>query len=313
MTRKAGSIVVDRLRDRIVLGRYFGCWSPGDRLPSVRDIARMEDVDRKTAAAAYRRLQKERLVRVEPRSGVYLRQEPREDGSGPLQRLHRQWLEQALNTADELGLDSRAVGRMLQAVAAVERHRIPVVDDDLEHGALVARELAARTGLEYGPCRPTDLPVMAGPLRDAPFIVATPTASLRMSTGQRQVPVVPAILAPELLHRVRAEAAQGPLTIVVGTAGLEVELTRALDHGLVAPEDAVRVARPTTAAEAEAIGTANGRVLVWPGVPEWAVERLNGASGEMHQARLLAQCTLQEIRQQVARAALDHISRSSAA
>ena len=313
MARKAGSIVLDRLRDRILLGRYFGCWSPGDRLPSVRDVAHMEEVDRKTAAAAYRRLQKERLVRVEPRSGVYLREETREDGAGPLQRLHRQWLEQALSTAIDLGLDSDAVARMIQGVAVVEEHRIPVVDEDREHAALVARELNTRTGLDYGPCQPSDLPALSGPLKDAPFVVATPTAAIRLRPGQRRVPVVPAILAPELIDRVRAEAERGPVTVVVGTAGLAVEIRRALEHGLAGPRDRVSVVRPESPAEAEKIGDTADRILVWPGVPEWAVDRMAGATDELHRSRLLADSTVTQIRQQVARAALDYLNRSNGA
>ena len=57
-----GAVILDQLRDRIVNGLYFGNWQPGDRLPSIRDIADAEDVDRKTAAAAYHRLAEEGLV-----------------------------------------------------------------------------------------------------------------------------------------------------------------------------------------------------------------------------------------------------------
>jgi DNA-binding transcriptional regulator YhcF (GntR family) len=52
----AGSIILDQLRDRIVTGLFLGSWQPGERLPSIRDVAGVEQVDRKTAAAAYRRL-----------------------------------------------------------------------------------------------------------------------------------------------------------------------------------------------------------------------------------------------------------------
>jgi DNA-binding transcriptional MocR family regulator len=52
-----GAVILDQLRDRIVTGLYFGNWQPGERLPSIRDIADAESVDRKTAAAAYHRLE----------------------------------------------------------------------------------------------------------------------------------------------------------------------------------------------------------------------------------------------------------------
>ena len=58
----AGAIILDRLRERIVSGIYFGLWRPGERLPSIREIADAEGVDRKTAAAAYRRLEREMFL-----------------------------------------------------------------------------------------------------------------------------------------------------------------------------------------------------------------------------------------------------------
>ena len=42
----AGAIILDRLRERIVSGIYFGLWRPGERLPSIREIAEAEGVDR---------------------------------------------------------------------------------------------------------------------------------------------------------------------------------------------------------------------------------------------------------------------------
>jgi GntR family transcriptional regulator len=311
VARKAGSIVLDRLRERILLGRYFGCWSPGDRLPSVRDVSGLEAVDRKTAAAAYRRLEREGLVRVEPRSGVYLERESRDEGGDPLRRLHRQWLEQTLGAAAELGLTTGSVARLLHAVAAVEERRIPVVDEDADHAALMAKELCVRTSLDCGPCRPAELPADSGPLRDAPFAVATPSAAARLRPLWRHLPLVQATLSPQLLTDVRRRARDRVVVVVVGTDGLARELEQARDHGLAGPPSRVRVARPRSPGEADAMAEAGGEFVVWPGAPEWAAHRLNG--GEPARGPLLAEATVREMRRQVARAAVDAISRSSAA
>jgi DNA-binding transcriptional regulator YhcF (GntR family) len=310
VARKAGSIVLDRLRERILLGRYFGCWNPGDRLPSVREVATLEDVDRKTAAAAYRRLQQEGLVQVEARSGVYLRAaDTREDGGDPLRRLHRQWLEQTLTAATELGLDSGSIARMLQAVAAVESRRVPVVDDDEDHAGLLARELVSRTGLDCAACRVRDLPAEAGPLRDAPFAVATPSVSLRLRPVQRRLPVVHATLAPELLNDVGRRARRGPVVVIVGTEGLARELGLALDHGLVGPAARIRIARAGNGGSPAELEPEGGEVIVWPGAPPWAAKLDGGGNGR----HLVADQTVRECRRQVARAALEYVSRSSAA
>jgi GntR family transcriptional regulator len=317
VARKAGSIVVDRLRDRILVGRYFGRWGPGDRLPSVRDVARHEEVDRKTAAAAYRRLQREGLVRVEPRSGVYLGPDLVDNTRDPLRRLHAQWLEHALTSAAELGLTSARVARMLHGVARIEAQRIPAIDEDGEHAAVLARELSQRTSLQFMPASPHDLPAIAGPLRTAPFAVATPAARLRMGAAMRRIPVVAATLEPELLERVGRTAEHGPVAVVVGTRGLMDELRRALDHGLVDGGERVRIVLASGSSDADELealdaAVADARVVLWPGTPAWAVERLTeSAIEDLHQDTLLSAATLTRIMAQVARTALENINTSS--
>lgn len=307
MTRKAGSIVINRLRDRIELGRYFGRWSPGDRLPSVREVAAEEAVDRKTAAAAYRRLQREGLVRVQPRSGVYL-EGAEEKESDPLRRLHLKWLERTLISAGELGLASETVHRMFQGVAAVERHRIPLVDPDPVHGTLLAQELAARTGLECTATSPSRLPARVGPLRDPPFIIATPLGMEKLRALRSRVPIVRITLATELFENVSEASREDRVLVLVGSDTLKAELEQALARGLLGHPERVEVARPTTRGELPEPG--DRRVLIWPGTPEWVAEALG--EGERVPAGLLAPSTLAEIRARVAQAALDHVSTSSA-
>jgi DNA-binding transcriptional regulator YhcF (GntR family) len=319
VARKAGSVVVERLRDRILVGRYFGRWAPGDRLPSVRDVARLEAVDRKTAAAAYRRLQREGLVRVEPRSGVYLGPDLADGFGDPLRRLHTQWLEHALTTAADLGLSAASVARMLHGVGVVEAQRIPVVDEDPQHAALLADELTERTSLRFIPAGPHELPAATGPLHDVPFAVATPSAALRLRTLQGRMPVVAATLAPDLLERVGRAASQAEVVAVVGTTGLLEELRRAVDHGLVTGAHRVRIVLPDRspangALEGLRSTVGDARVVIWPGAPRWAVGALGDAvADDLHGDPLLSGATIQRIRAQIARTALDQVSRSSVA
>jgi GntR family transcriptional regulator len=319
VARKAGSVVVERLRDRILVGRYFGRWAPGDRLPSVRDVARLEEVDRKTAAAAYRSLEREGLVRVEPRSGVYLRPDLVDGTGDPLTRLHAQWLEHALTTATELGLTSAKVARMLHGVGVVEAQRIPVLDEDPDHAALLAAELTERTSFRFIPARPHELPVATGALHDVPFAVATPTAALRVRTFRRQLPVVAATLAPDFLNRLGPADGEGDMAVVVGTRGLMKELQRAVDHGLVNGGRRVRIVLPGRSPGAEELqalrtGVAGARVVVWPGAPRWAVEELGDTvADDLRRDPLLSAATIKQIRSQVARTALEQVSRSSVA
>lgn len=311
VSRKAGSIVINRLRDRIRLGQYFGRWRPGDRLPSVRQVATLEQVDRKTAAAAYRRLELEGVVRVEPRSGVYLEGD-RELKSDPLRRLHVTWLERTLTSASELGLDPEMVNRMFQGVAAVERRRIPVVDPDVRHGAVLARELSERTGLDCVATRPDRLPAEAGPLRDPPFILATPRAGEALKSLRDRVPIVLITLAAELFEGVTRAAGEDRVRVFVGTGALKVELERALERGLCVNPERVEVVETENDGPVLAAGDAGGaRVVFWPGTSTRGERGTDG--GDAGRVRhLVAESTLAAIQSQVARAALDHISTSSA-
>lgn len=311
MARKAGSIVINRLRDRIRLGQYFGRWRPGDRLPSVREVATLEEVDRKTAAAAYRRLEMEGVVRVEPRSGVYLEGD-RETDTDPLRRLHRTWLERTLASASELGLDAETVYRMFQGVTAVERRRIPVVDPDARHAAVLARELSHRTGLDCVATRPDQLPAEAGPLRDPPFILATPRAGETLKAPGNHVPIVLITLAAQLFEGVTRAAGENRVRVFVGTGALKADLEQALERGLCLHPERVEVVETEDAGPILSAGEAGGaQVMFWPGTPgERGAGDGKGTGGPSH---LVADSTLAAIRCQVARAALEQISTSSAA
>ncbi len=315
MTRKAGSIVLTRLRERIRLGRYFGRWGPGDRLPSVRAVAQLEDVDRKTVAAAYRRLAEEGLVRVEARSGVYLSQ----DGSpeaDPLRRLHLSWLEHAMASAEELGLDLTTANRMFQGVTAVQRRRIPVVDPDQAHAALLAHELSARTGLDCVATEARRLPAEVGPLHDPPFILATPEGRELLSAMREQVPVILITLAADLFESVYRAAREESVVVVVGDGTLRKELEHAVDRGLFDQPERVQV----VAAESWGGRTVPGRerVVTWLAAAENNGEQTGAPRPGRSVAaggpstHLVSTSTLGAIRSQVARAALDQVSTSSA-
>jgi hypothetical protein len=252
---------------------------------------------------------------VEARSGVYLRQ----DGNGetdPLRRLHLSWLERTLTSAEELGLDSATANRMLQGVAAIERRRIPVVDSDPSHAALLARELSARTGLDCVATAPRRLPAEVGPLHDPPFILATPEGSELLSAMRKQVPIVLITLAADLFESVCSAARDEPVVVVVGDGALRKELEQAVDRGLVDQPDRIQI----VAAESWRDRTATGRkrVVKWAAPPEGdgdgaaASQREHGAAAVVPPTRLVSRSTLDAVRSQIARAALDQVSTSTA-
>jgi GntR family transcriptional regulator len=273
----AGSVVVDRLRERIVSGVYLGYWHPGERLPSIRTIADHENVDRKTVAAAYRRLETEGLVRVHARSGVYLRTARFPDAPGPLERLHRRWLETTYERAGALGLDSRTILRLITAVAETERQPIPVIECDLAQSETIANELRQRLGINATPtvlqAEATDLNVV-----NAPLLITTPYHRSEVAQRWPSRPIVEVTLALEAMRELRTRVEQGPLAIVVASETIARKLSRAVDRGQLANHGSkphVVVAHHP----AQVLQQTNGyrAVFLWPGTPHWAREALNRA------------------------------------
>jgi len=61
-----------RLRRHVLRGLHLGRLRPGDRLPGVRQLAAEMEADHRTVAGAFRDLERDGLVVVRPRSGVYV-------------------------------------------------------------------------------------------------------------------------------------------------------------------------------------------------------------------------------------------------
>jgi len=63
--------LADALRRRFFSGLHLGLLRPGSRLPSVRDLATEMSIDRRVVLRAYRELEREGLVELRERSGIY--------------------------------------------------------------------------------------------------------------------------------------------------------------------------------------------------------------------------------------------------
>lgn len=305
----AGSMIVDQLRDRIVSGLYLGRWSPGERLPSIRDVADAENVDRKTAAAAYRRLQMEGLVRVRPRSGVYLRSTEHEKPGGPLERLHRRWLENAYEGARAIGLDTATMLRLIQAVAHVERQRIPVIEQDGSQAEAIADEVSSRLGINTIPVTLDHSEREDDAVRNAPFFITTPyhgAAVRRFAAGR---PVVEVSCAREVVDELRRHAATGRLLVLAPTAETAERVRSAVQHGEVVAGDAItRVQVEHTAERARVAATQADVIIAWPGTPRTMMRDL-----ESHKLIAPTRCVADESVIRVRSAILDAAMRVLAA
>ncbi|MEP7065298.1 MAG: winged helix-turn-helix domain-containing protein [Gemmatimonadota bacterium] len=64
--------IADLLRRRVKLGLHAGSLTPGDRLPSTRELASDFQVDHRVVVGAYHQLVAEGLVEMRPRGGIYV-------------------------------------------------------------------------------------------------------------------------------------------------------------------------------------------------------------------------------------------------
>jgi DNA-binding transcriptional regulator YhcF (GntR family) len=271
----AGGIIVDQLRDRILSGMYLGQWRPGERLPSIRDVADAENVDRKTAAAAYRRLQREGLVDVRARSGVYLREDTRTPPCGPLQRLERQWLERAYAGGHEIGLDTHGMMRLIAAVATVEKRAVPVVDSDWSQAEVLANELRERIGVRTVPFLTNQLDAQERGVADAPFFITTPFQRPRVAEIAGERGIVQLILARDVLDQIATRLQVGPVLIVAPTDDIANKIRRAIDRGMLHGSGGnARITVPSDPERLFESARDAACVFLWPGSPGWVIRHL---------------------------------------
>ena len=140
LNRKGGVPVRDQLVAQLELKILGGAIAPGERLPSVRALARRLKVHPNTVSAAYQDLQRAGHVELRRGAGVYV--SPGAPSS--LQEAHGldEMIRLALRTAfrrGHSGVEVReAVERWLRAAPP---ERLVVVDPSPEMGELVAREV----------------------------------------------------------------------------------------------------------------------------------------------------------------------------
>jgi GntR family transcriptional regulator len=292
----AGAIILDTLRERVVSGVYVGNWRSGERLPSIREIAEAESVDRKTAAAAYHRLEQEGLVRIRPRSGVYLNSPAPSRTVGPLERLHRQWLQHTFEGARALGLDTRTILHLVQGVAELEQTRIPVVECSWAQAESIADELRDRLGIQGVPYLLEDLRPGDPLLQEAPIVITTSYHAAEVSLVAPGKLIGEVTLAPEIFREIRARMEGGELLIVVGDESLAVKLRSALVHCRPLNAEGQVVVNSTTDRQGLLTALQEARsVISWPGTPRWVDEALPPGAERYRPRRAISDSSLDRI------------------
>lgn len=222
--------LTERLRDRVVGALHVGRAKAGDRLPGVREVAREIGADPRTVAKAYRELEREGLVEVRGRSGVYAARQ--DHWGGTLLAETGRWLGGIVLEAWKRHIPVPDLADLIRHCTQNTGLRAVAVDavEDCRYG--LCAELEESFGIPCTALSPDDFPVLGGTdatasaaLDAADFVVTTPyhQGTVRRATAGH-VAVVAATLHPDLGTAVERRLRKGELTVVCVDAAFGEQL-----------------------------------------------------------------------------------------
>ena len=138
----------DQIVAQVSLGILCGELKPGERLPSVRELARRFHIHSNTVSLAYRRLERELWLESRRGSGMYVRMDVTGKGSGPADDTRSHVLDsllaQAVQLAEHAGISPAELRAKLEAACARTAPRaLLFLEPEPELQQIVLAELAA--------------------------------------------------------------------------------------------------------------------------------------------------------------------------
>ena len=144
LSKNSAASLRDQLGTQLTLGVISGDLKPGEKLPSVRELARRYKIHSNTVSAAYRDVEARGWLEVRKGSGVYvcdLRQAP---GHSSLDEL----IESFLVETRARGFGAAEVRKSLaRTLGAAPARRIVVIEPELELGEILTAELREHIAL----------------------------------------------------------------------------------------------------------------------------------------------------------------------
>jgi PAS domain S-box-containing protein len=213
-----GGELVEGIRQGIASGLYLGRLRPGDRLPSIREVARHTSQDHRYVSAAYRRLAGEGVVDIRTRHGVVV-------GAGapaaePLSNETAEWLAGVIGDAAAMQVKAPQLPDLVKRWTGSATVRCLCVDGTEDDLVALTTELQGQWGfrterLVADETLRRDTLVRA--LRETDVVVTTPfhVALLDGPAKAAGVPVVVLQANPDTVRAAEERLRQGPLTAVV--------------------------------------------------------------------------------------------------
>lgn len=220
------------LRRRIQWGMHLGLVRPGDRLPSLRAAAAEFDVDQRSVLAAYRELERDGIVDMRPRSGIYVALDPHTAQQLP---GTSRWMSEMFLQGYARGVAPVALGHTLSSAMTAASLTAACVECNADQILWMARNLRedfglSTTWLELGAPGPD---AIAERLSASDFIVTTTfhAAEARKLGAEHGLPVIVVTAGRDDAGTLRAELGRGPVYLVGTDERYARKLIEAADSG----------------------------------------------------------------------------------
>jgi PAS domain S-box-containing protein len=215
--------LAERMRTGIAAGLFLGHLRVGDRLPSIRDIARHTGEDHRCVSAAYRRLAGEGVVEIRNRHGVLVAA----GGDGPEMPSAEtaEWLAGVIGDAARLQVKVTQLPELVRRWTAEAPVRCLCVDGTEDGLAALQAEMHGQWGFDVqrflaGGAESSRRDAMAAAVRAADVVVTTPFHAHAVHATARAagVPVVVLEADTEMVGAAESRLRSGSLTAVVADA-----------------------------------------------------------------------------------------------
>ena len=251
--------LLNALRAEITHAVFFGHLRPGDRLPSIRKLAREYGATLHAVAQAYDSLSSEGFVEKRGRSGVYVA--PPKTPGADLRSDASRWLADVLSQACEHQVRISYLPELVRRWTSTLRLHCACIDSDEDHRTALCAEVHRQFGLDGAPVpvdrlppwkagQPVDLNSLPREIAQADVLVTTTfhAAVVGAIAQALNKPVAVATVKLEVAETVERHLREGPLTVVC-TDSAFADRIRALRGGIfrdqirtVLADDAVAIA-----------------------------------------------------------------------
>ncbi|MBA2627887.1 MAG: GntR family transcriptional regulator [Gemmatimonadales bacterium] len=210
--------VADALRERIFTGLHLGALKHGARLPAVRELAHLLQVDPRVVLAACRDLEGEGVVEIRGRSGIYVA--PDRTRSAEFMRRREDWIIDVFMQGQKHGIPAARLPEQLRRYLDTLRLTTACIECNADQIEELCHELHTDYGLQTVPIdceKILSSTRWPAELLSADVFVTTHFHAHEIEPIARQLekPIVVVGLRTALFSEIGRMLAEGPVYVVV--------------------------------------------------------------------------------------------------